>query len=37
MSGAGMEQAWQVLMQGRKEGERTLDVTETHVKQGNRQ
>ncbi len=28
MSGARMEQAWLVLMQGRKEGERTLDVSE---------
>lgn len=33
MSGARMEQAWQVLMQGRKEGERTLDVSEARVKQ----
>jgi len=28
MSGARMEQAWLVLVQGRKEGESTLDVSE---------
>jgi len=28
-----MEQAWLVLLQGRKEGERTLDVSEVHVEQ----
>jgi len=28
MSGARMEQAWQVSVQGREEGERTLDVSE---------
>jgi hypothetical protein len=32
-----MEQAWQLLMQGRKEGERTLDVSEAQVTRENRQ
>jgi len=37
MSGAGMEHAWQVSMQGREEGERTLDVPEAQVTYGNQQ